>query len=56
MHRRKLTKVLILLLALIAAAVFMGQCLHMNTWLLIVAYWGVLTVKNFVDYVNCKGN
>ena len=41
---------LVLLLALIAFVVFIGQVLHGNVWLLICLYWLVLTLKNYIDW------
>lgn len=40
---------LVLLLAMIALVVFIGQVLRGNVWLLICLYWLVLTLKNYVD-------
>jgi hypothetical protein len=44
-----MTKKLIILLAIIAAVVFIGITLGMNMWLLICLYWIVLTIKNVLD-------
>ena len=44
-----MTKKLIILLAIIAAVVFVGIALGMNMWLLICLYWIVLTIKNVLD-------
>lgn len=41
---------LVLVLMVIAGIVFIGQCLHGNVWLLVCAYWGVLTLKNYCDW------
>lgn len=47
----KLTKVLILLLMLIAAAVFVMQVARWRgVQIFIAAYWGTLTIKNYVDW------
>jgi hypothetical protein len=37
-------------LMIIAAIVFVGQCLKGNVWLLVCLYWLVLTVKNYADW------
>lgn len=47
----KLTKVLILALMLIALAVFVMQLFRWKgAWIFISLYWGVLTVKNLLDW------
>lgn len=46
----RLTKLLILALMLIAAAVFVMQVARVNCWWAICAYWATLTVKNYVDW------
>lgn len=49
---KKLTKALILVLLLDAGLVFILQ-LQKSTWawVFIATYWGVLTVKNFADWL-----
>ena len=44
-----ITQVLILLLLIDSAVVVTGLCLKKNMWPLIVAYWVILTLKNFSD-------
>ena len=46
MDRKLLDIILVLVLAMIAMVVAIGQYLHVNMWASIVAYWVVLTVKN----------
>ena len=46
---KRLTKLLILLLALLAAVMAVGLFAGWNVWPVIVIYWSVLTVKNTVD-------
>ena len=51
----KRTKILILLLMLIAAAVFMMQvCRAKAAWVLVSLYWLTLTVKNYLDWRDHK--
>lgn len=47
-----LAQILILMLMFDAAIVFVGQVLHWNVWVLVCAYWLILTIKNAVDYIN----
>lgn len=49
-----LAQILILMLMFDAWIVFVGQVLHWNVWVLVCAYWLILTIKNGVDYVNNK--
>ena len=47
----RLTKFLILALLMIAAAVFVMQvCRWKGAWIGVCTYWGVLTVKNYIDW------
>ena len=47
------SKSLILALLLIAAAVFVMQvCRWKGAYIGVCAYWGVLTVKNYLDWRN----
>lgn len=46
----RLTKIIILVLALLSAAVAVGLLEGWNVWPIICAYWCVLTVKNAVDW------
>ena len=48
---RKISKCLILLLAIIAAVVAVGLIAGLSMWPFIVAYWCTLTAKNLVDYI-----
>ena len=49
--RMKLTKLLILALMLIAAAVFAMQVARWEGTMIFVAlYWATLTIKNYVDW------
>jgi len=48
---RRITKAMILLLAVIAAVVATGLIGGRSMWAWIVAYWIVLTCKNIVDYI-----
>lgn len=51
---KTLTKLLILALMFIALAVFTIKVFGGDGWLIIAAYWLVLTVKNFVDWRSAK--
>jgi len=51
---RRITKVLILTLAVIAAVVATGLIGGRSMWAWIVAYWIVLTSKNIVDYISSE--
>lgn len=46
----KLVDWLILLLMVIALAVFCFNTQGIAPWPLVAAYWAVLTIKNFVDF------
>lgn len=46
MDNKLLDIILVLILALIAAYVAVGNYMHWNMWGFIVAYWIVLTIKN----------
>ena len=39
------------LLGVIATIVFVGLLFRLNMWGMICLYWGVLTVKNWIDFV-----
>lgn len=52
---KKIQKTLILILAVIAAAVAIILAAKRSAWILIVAYWCVLTLKNYVDYIEIGG-
>lgn len=45
-----MSQILILLLGIDAAIVFAGLLQQRNMWAFIVAYWLILTAKNFVDF------
>lgn len=49
----KVSSTMVLLLLADAAAVFALKILGVNAWdwLLISAYWGILTVKNAADFI-----
>lgn len=51
----KLVDWLILLLMAIALAVFCFNTQGIAPWPLVAAYWAVLTVKNYVDYRERRG-
>ncbi len=48
---KKLSAILVLMLAAIAAVVLIGLVFSRSMWAWIIAYWAVLTVKNVVDFV-----
>jgi hypothetical protein len=54
MNAKKLSAILVLMLAAIAAVVLIGLALSQSMWAWIIAYWAVLTVKNVVDYKGAK--
>ena len=41
---------LVLALMVIAGVVFIDQVLRGNVWWLVCLYWGVLTLKNYMDW------
>ena len=45
-----------LILMLIALAVFISKTCDEGMWLLIALYWAVLTAKNFCDWMNIRNN
>ena len=51
---KKITNILIIVLALIAAIVAVGLIANFTMQPFIVAYWVVLTMKNLVDYIAIK--
>lgn len=44
-------RVLVLALAILAGVVLNGLWLGENMWGWIIAYWSVLTAKNYLDYI-----
>ena len=52
---KAIQKTLILILAVIAAVVAIILAAKRSAWILIVAYWIVLTLKNYVDYIAMGG-
>ena len=48
---KNLTKILILVLAIIPAIVATGLIAGYSMWAWIVAYWIILTFKNVLDYL-----
>lgn len=48
---KKIQKTLILILAVIAVSVAVILAAGYNAWPLIVAYWVVLTLKNWIDWI-----
>ncbi len=51
-----MSQFLICLLGIDAAIVFAGLTQQKNMWAFIVAYWLILTVKNFVDLAVSRKN
>ena len=51
---KKISALLVLVLAVIAAVVATGLIAGYAMWAWIVAYWIVLTMKNVVDYIGIK--
>lgn len=52
---KKTIKLLILVLALVAGVTFVLQVLHNPiAWVFVSLYWLILTVKNYLDWVNNK--
>ena len=54
MSAKKISAILIIVLAVIAAVVATGLIAGYAMWPWIIAYWIVLTMKNVVDYVGTK--
>ena len=52
---KRISAILILVLAVIAAIVATGLIAGYSMWAWIVAYWITLTIKNVVDYIGTKG-
>ena len=48
---RKLSSLLVIALAAIAAAVAVGMLAGLSMWPVIILYWSVLTVKNLLDWL-----
>jgi len=48
---RSVTKLLILVLAMLAAVVAVLLIMDIPAWPVIVAYWITLTAKNLIDYI-----
>lgn len=46
-----LSQIAIFFLVILSATVFFGLTQGRNMWLFIVCYWGVLTVKNLIDFL-----
>ena len=53
---KRISAILILVLAVIAAIVATGLIAGYSMWAWIVAYWMTLTIKNVVDYIGTKGD
>lgn len=51
---RRITDILIIVLAVIAAVVATGLIMGWSMWAWIIIYWLTLTVKNVVDYIGRK--
>ena len=51
MSPRKISAMLVIVLAVIAAIVATGLIAGLAMWPWIVGYWLVLTMKNVVDYI-----
>ena len=52
MDSKKLSVILVILLAVIAAIVATGLIAGYSMWAFIVGYWCVLTMKNALDYIS----
>ena len=52
---KRISAILILVLAVIAAVVATGLIAGYSMWAWIVAYWMTLTIKNVVDCIGTKG-
>lgn len=48
---KRMTDILILALAVIAAVVATGLIMDVSVWPMIIVYWLVLTIKNVLDYI-----
>ena len=49
---RRLTDILIIALAVIAAVVATGLIMGWSMWAFIILYWMVLTIKNVLDFIS----
>lgn len=54
MEAKKISAILVIVLAIIAATVATGLLAGYNMYAWIVSYWMVLTAKNIVDYIAQK--
>lgn len=54
MTAKRISAILIIILAVIAAVVATGLIAGYSMWAWIVGYWLVLTAKNIVDYIGLK--
>ena len=54
MTARRISAILIIVLAIIAAVVATGLIAGYIMWAWIVGYWITLTAKNIVDYIGSK--
>ena len=54
MEAKKISAILVIVLAIIAATVATGLLAGYNMYAWIVSYWMVLTTKNIVDYIAQK--
>lgn len=54
MTAKRISAILIIILAIIAAVVATGLIAGYSMWAWIVGYWLVLTAKNIVDYIGSK--
>ena len=48
--------VLVILLFIEAALVLTGLILGQNVWLGIICYWAILTMKNFLDFLDWRND
>ena len=51
-----MSQLLIFLLGIDAAIVFAGLLHQKNMWAFILAYWFILTIKNFTDLITYRKN
>jgi len=54
MNAKKISAILIIVLAIIAAIVATGLIAGWSMWAWIVGYWVTLTAKNIIDYLGTK--
>ncbi len=52
----KAQDILVLCLLLEAVLVFVGLCLGQSVWIGIICYWGILSLKNLLDYLEGRRN